>query len=732
MIGTTLGHYRVLEKLGAGGMGEVYRAHDLELDRTVALKFIREDLLGDPEMLRRFQHEARALAALDHPHVGTVHGFEETGGRHFMVLAYVEGRPLDAILREGPLPPARAALLLPRIAEGLAAAHARGVVHRDIKSSNILVGDDDVPKLVDFGLAVRAQDTQLTATGQGTVGTIAFMAPEVVRGGRADERSDQFSLGVVLYEALTGQLPFARESAAATLHAILHDEPPPFDARVAQQSRALQPVVRRCLQKDPARRFASVADVAAALRQEHPTVGWTRPFPSRAARPPWWRNAAIGAGLVALAAASLLWLRPGAPRAPANPRAVAVLAFENLTGDRGLDWMGPGLAELLATALSRAEDLDVYDAQRLANLAPAGAGGGPGAFEALRRNGVGRAVVGSVVRSGGRLRIQGRVIDVGTGRVLHSEWVDGDVGGDLFQLAGGLIKGIESSLEVELLGMKTGDAWLREITTSSADAYRLFLQGREAFLASRWAEAAGYYERTLALDSTFVAARVDLTGCYWNLGDDARTQASLAAAARLRDRASRREGLQLDLIAAVVSGDPDRLVRAAGELRGLYPENRFFTYLQGRGYYTSKRYAECLAVLEPLVRARYEWAWTYVLAGRAQAALGHPDEAARCFETGLEVTHGNPELAYVYATFAESRADTLRARALLARAERSPALPQTPEYEALIRLAMARLDERDRRPDSARAEYARALAVASPGSDPAREARAGLARVGAR
>ena len=227
-----------------------------------------------------------------------------------------------------------------------------------------------------------------------------------------------------------------------------------------------------------------------------------------------------------------------------------------------------------------------------------------------------------------------------------------------------------------------------------------------------------------------MAARVDLAGCYWNLDDDSRLGAFLAAANRLRGRASRRETLQLDLITAVISGDPDRIVRVATDLRALYPENRFFSYLLGRGYFTSKRYGEALDVLEPLVKSRYEWAWTYVLAGRAHAALGHPDQAIRRYETGMEVTHGNPELACVYAMYLESRGDSTKARELLEQAERSPGLPQTPYFESVIRLELAKLHERAGRADSARAEYARSLVHATPGSQEALADSAALVRLG--
>lgn len=662
MIGSTLGHYQILDQLGRGGMGEVYRAHDVKLDRTVALKFIRADLLGDPEIRRRFLGEARALAAMDHPYIGTVHGFEEIEDRHFMVLAFVEGQALNELLRSGPLPPGRAAALLPRIAEGLEAAHRRGVVHRDVKSSNILVDAGDVPRLVDFGLALREGDTRVTRQDGTVVGTIEFMAPEVVRGEHASPHSDQFSLGVVLYQALTGHLPFQGTQVAAVLHSILELEPLPFPGSLSRESLLLEPVVRRCLEKDPGLRFPDVGAVASALRMEAATV--------------------VGVGRS----------RPAAARTPLQASSVAVLDFENLGGDPSLDWMQRGLAELLGTALFSSEELDVYDAQRLTSLTTPGDTSGPSdAMASLRRAGIGRAVVGSVLGAGGRLRIQGRVLDVESGRVLLSHSVDGGAGDDLFELAGRLISGLQTSLEVDLIGLRTGDQWLRDITTSSVEAYRLFLDGRKAFIGSRWAEAAAEYERALALDGEFVAARIDLAGCYWNTGQEELLSASLAEAGRLRGRASRREALQLDLIEAVIHEDSSRLVRVATDLSGLYPENRFFVYLRGRGHFTSREFARCLEVLEPLAAERYEWAWTYLLMARSHEELGQHDRAIRAYELGMDVTGSDPELGHSFAMLLAERGDRERARALLEAAAQSPRRMNKPQLETLIQEELRRL-----------------------------------------
>jgi len=715
VIGTIVGHFRVESSLGAGGMGEVYRAHDLKLDRTVALKFIHPALASDPEARTRFEREARSLAALDHRSVGAVYGVEEADGRLFMVLAFIEGRALDSVLKDGPLPPERLRRVLPGIAEGLAAAHHRGIVHRDMKSANVMVGDGDQAKVVDFGIAQRGGETRLTQTGV-YAGTPGFTAPEVFKGAPADARSDVFSLGVVLYQAITGRLPFDHSNAAAAMHAVLEQEPAPFPARLPAESLALEPIVHRCLEKDPARRYTDAGEVAAALRKWSAggpvaeTMRIPRPKPKRRA----WAAFTVGV-LMLLAIATWITLqRRAAVHVPpaADKRAIAVLEFENVTGDPALDWMKRGVSELLGSALVQSPSLDVFDAQRLGDLAAkerAGSRGAPPTNEFLAGHGIQRAIKGSILRSGGDLLIQGRIVDTDSGRPIHSYQVEGPADSGLFHLVGRLIPDLQVALEVNLTGDREAEGWLREITTTSVDAYRAYLRGHQALLAARWTEAAAAYEQALGLDSTFIAARTELSGAYWNLGDEEKLQLTLAAMHRLRSNADHRGQLRIDLMQSVVTGDPPNLIRSASELAQLYPENQFYTYLLGRGYYTSQQYQRCLDTLKPLVEERYRWAWTYVLTARAAEQLGDTTTARRAFDLGMEISRGDPELTYMYVRFLERRGDLDRAHAVIEQALKSETLADNPVGEGEVRLEQAK--DLARRGDTAGARTAIARAV---------------------
>jgi serine/threonine-protein kinase len=264
MIGQTVSHYEILEKLGAGGMGVVYKARDLKLDRIVALKFL-PGYLGDEESDRvaheRFVQEAKAASALDHPHIANIHEIDETeDGQTFIVMSYYEGETLKKRIARGPLPIKESVDLVCQIAEGLAKAHGRGIVHRDIKPANVMVTSDGLVKIIDFGLAKLGDATRITKRGT-AVGTMAYMSPEQAKGDAIDSRTDIWSLGVVLYEMLTGELPFGGDSDAAVLQGILNRSPRPVIDRREDIPDELERIASRALQKDPKARYASMEEV---------------------------------------------------------------------------------------------------------------------------------------------------------------------------------------------------------------------------------------------------------------------------------------------------------------------------------------------------------------------------------------------------------------------------------------------------------------------------------------
>lgn len=337
--GTKLGAYEILSLLGAGGMGEVYRARDLRLGRDVAIKVLPEKCFADKERVARFEREAKNLAALSHPGIAVVHSFEESSGRHFLVMELLEGETLRARLLAGPLPPRNAIEIAAQIAKGMASAHERGIVHRDLKPENVFLTKDERVKILDLGLAklVRSDAGEsLTATesvsalteGGVVLGSVGYMSPEQARGEPLDHRSDIFSFGTILYEMVSGKNPFRRETGAETMAAILKEEPPSL-----LQAPSLSLIAARCLEKRKERRFQSTEDLAFALDSlsKGSTGGLAQlanmPVVKRQSRPRW--IAVTAAAALLLTGAWLLWKRAEAP-----PQ----MSFERLTFRRGTVW----------------------------------------------------------------------------------------------------------------------------------------------------------------------------------------------------------------------------------------------------------------------------------------------------------------------------------------------------------------------------------------------------------
>ena len=459
MIGTTIQHYRIGERLGAGGMGEVYRGEDTRLGRPVALKFLPPSLKSDPESRARLLNEARAASMLRSPNIAVTYDIGEDAGNDFIVMEYVDGQLLSERVAAGPLPVNEAIDVGAQVADALDEAHARGIIHRDIKSANLIRTPRGLVKVLDFGLAKfvtrgggsEMTQAQMTIAGM-VVGTVSYMAPEQALGRPVDHRADLFSLGVVLFELLTGRMPFDGTSTTEIIDHILHEIPPAPSRYAPAVPRALDAIVARALEKDPDFRYQHARDIKRDLQQ----VGHELE------------------GIVPRGSA-----RIAAPAAPMPVRnSVAVMTFSNITREPADDWIGTGIAETVSSDLKNIHGLSiigrarVYDALR--NLSTDAHLKDSLAIDIGHRLGATWVVVGGFQRMGELVRITANFVEVATGEVRRTVKVDGRID-DIFALQDKIVFELSQGLNVVLKGTEIADIERQE--TASVEAYESYARG---------------------------------------------------------------------------------------------------------------------------------------------------------------------------------------------------------------------------------------------------------------
>ncbi len=519
MIGQTISHYKILEKLGEGGMGVVYKAHDIKLDRLVALKFLPPHLASDEQDRRRFIHEAKAASSLDHPNICNVHEIDETpDGQIFIVMAIYEGAPLNKKIEKGPLKIDEALDVVIQAGEGLQAAHEKGIVHRDVKSSNMMMTDKGRAVIMDFGLARTGGATKLTKTGS-TLGTVPYMSPEQARGEKVDHRTDIWSLGVVLYEMVAGRLPFQSAYSEAIVYSILNEEPPPLTSVRSDVPMELERIVKKTMQKSVADRYQHVDEMLTDLKtlKKDLESGVAKEFPEKA--PPRRKHVALYVGVSALAlilvVGGLLLFR--GEKRPTSISSIAVLPFQNLSAEGPHAYFAGGLHDELLTQLSKVAALTVISRTSVMGYA--------GTRTPLRQIaselGVGSVVEGSVQVVGNRLRVNVQLIDAATDAHLWAERYDRTLD-DAFAVQSDIAQQIVGAVGAAL--SRTERQGLAAAPTANAEAYRLYLQGREYYLRPGYVRqnfeaAQQLYERALALDSGFALAHAALSQVhgfiYW-------------------------------------------------------------------------------------------------------------------------------------------------------------------------------------------------------------------------
>jgi serine/threonine protein kinase/Tfp pilus assembly protein PilF len=509
LVPSTISHYTILEKLGEGGMGVVYKAHDTKLDRIVALKFLPGPLLSSPDEVARFEQEAKAISALADPHIATIHDIDEGDGQRFLVLEYLPGGTLKEKLKRlnasgSELPISDVVSYGLQITEGLSHAHRRGIIHRDIKTDNIMLTEGGYLKITDFGLAKLKGGVDLTRAGS-TIGTASYMSPEQVQNQTVDQRSDIFSFGVVLFELLTGRLPFRGEHEASLAYSIVHEEPPAPHSLRAGTPAALEHVVLRCLEKETQKRYQTADDIASALRHIGETKESPKKAPGRRVRRTW-----ILFPVAVLLVAVLLYIFPPWKSSRSGRKSVAVLPFKNMSEDKENEYFSDGITEDIIAQLSKIEDLRVPSRASImryknSDRMPEQIAGDLN---------VGTILEGSVRRSGNRVRIVAELIDARNDERLWTETYDKELT-EIFAIQSAVAREIASALKARLSPEESRRLDVKP--TENVEAYAYYLKGREFYYRYHRADndaAIELFKKAVALDGHFAVALAGLGDAY--------------------------------------------------------------------------------------------------------------------------------------------------------------------------------------------------------------------------
>ena len=640
--------YQIIEDLGKGGMGRVYKVFDTEVQEKMALKLLRPDIAADEKTIERFRNELKLARGIAHRNVCRMYDLGREEGTYYITMEYISGEDLKSLIhRIGALPVGKAASIAVEVCEGLSEAHRLGVVHRDLKPQNIMIDRDGNARIMDFGIARSLAARGITGAGV-MIGTPEYMSPEQVDGKEADPRSDIYALGIILFEMLTGSLPFEGDTPLSVAVKQKSESPPDPRSINALIPEELGRIILKCLEKAKEKRYQSTDEVLAALAKSEKVLPTTsQPLPIRktltskqitvqfSLKKALWPAVIVVAIIVGAIA---LW--KFLPHKAGPKRAIAVIGFTNRTGDQSLDYLQEAIPNLLITSLEQSGHFQVTSWERLKDLLrqsgkdAAAVADEEAGFEVCRKEGVDALVLGSYIKAGEAFATDVKVLEVGTKKLLRTASAKGDgvssvLKTQIDEISRSISRGIGPvAAKIEITQLK-----IAQLTTNSMEAYNYFLRGRDDYEKFYFADARKFLEKAVSLDPTFAVAYLYLGKVGSELFDTKAMTEAYEMAKKYSEKASEKEKLYIEAgYASAVERNPEKRLRLLEELTKKYPQEKEFHSDLGLVYEGRRRYPEAIAEYEKALALDQNFGPALNQAGYVYAAISELEKALQYFE----------------------------------------------------------------------------------------------------